>query len=314
MGHMWSQNFPPTPSFTETSLPDLHGRVYIVTGGSGGLGKELTSLLYSRNATVYLAARSKAKTLDAIHWVQEQSPKSTGKLHFLHLDLNDLTTIKASAQEFLSKETRLDVLFNNAGIMMPPSGTLTAQNFDAELGVNCYAPFFFTKLLTPLLLETAKRVIDASVRVVWVSSSAAELLAPKGGLDLGNLDYKIDKNKQTRYSISKAGNVLHAFEFARRYRDQGVVSVALHPGMLKTELSRDVHPVVRWMMSWVLYPAVNGAYTELFAGFAPQVAGLRKGEWVIPFGRVATIKHDIANGEKAEEWWEWCENIVEKYE
>jgi retinol dehydrogenase 12 len=87
---------------------------------------------------------------------------------FLRLDLDDLTTIKKSAEEFLAKETRLDVLWNNAGVMIPPQGSKTKQGYELQLGTNNVAPFLFTKFLTPLLVETAKSATKGSVRVLWV--------------------------------------------------------------------------------------------------------------------------------------------------
>jgi retinol dehydrogenase-12 len=225
MGNTYSQMFPPAAVFTEASTGDLTGKVYIVTGASAGVGRELARLLYSRNGTVYIAARSSERAAAAISWIQAEQPKSQGALHFLELELGDLTTIKASAEAFLARESRLDVLFNNAGVMVPPQGSTTAQGYEMQLGTNCVGPFLFTKLLTPLLVETARTSDTAAVRVIWVSSSAATMGAPTGGVDMNNLDYKVDKGKGTKYSVSKGGNVLHALEFQRRYKDSGVVSV-----------------------------------------------------------------------------------------
>ena len=218
------QAFPPAPKFTEASVPDLISKVYIVTGASAGVGKELSRLLYSRNGTVYVAARSAEKANAAIAWIKESHPTSTGQLHFLQLDLNDLRGIKSSAEEFLSKEIRLDVLFNNAGVMMPPQGSKTEQGYELQLGTNCVAPFLFTKLLTPILVRTAISSPAGSVRVIWVSSSAAEVVAPRGGVDLDNLHFHKDQEATTKYRISKGGNVLHAIEYQRRYKGEGVIS------------------------------------------------------------------------------------------
>lgn len=208
MGNQFSQAFPPAAKFTEASLPDLKGKVYIVTGANAGVGKELSRLLYAHNATVYLAARNAEKAHAAISWIKQSSPNSRGgALHYLHLDLDDLSGIKRSAEEFLSKEGRLDVLFNNAGVMMPPQGSTTKQGYELQLGTNCVAPFLFTKMLTPLLVQTAKTSPAGAVRVVWVSSSAAHLMSPKGGVEMENLDYEKggDKSAMHKYGVSKAG-------------------------------------------------------------------------------------------------------------
>ncbi|KAF1939872.1 NAD(P)-binding protein [Clathrospora elynae] len=316
MGNQWSQAFPPTAKFTETSLSDLKGKVFIVTGASTGVGKELARLLYSRNGTVYIAARSSEKANAAITWIKEHHPTVQGVLHHLHLDLNDLDGIKPSVEAFLAKETRLDVLFNNAGVMIPPQGSKTKQDYELQLGTNCVAPFLFTKLLTPVLAQTAKKEPTGSVRVVWVSSSAAHLFAPTGGVDMANLDYKVDKSAEIKYAVSKGGNVLHALEFQRRYKDQGIVSVALNPGNLKSDLQRHIASWQIMLIGWMLHPPVNGAYTELFAGLSPEVVGIKTSEWVVPWGRITLLRKDYVDAkgeENARAFWEWSEEQVQKY-
>lgn len=196
-----------------------------MTGSSSGIGEQLAQILYQKNAKVYIAARSEEKARKAIEGIKAHAPNSTGELRFLHLDLDDLTTIKASAQAFLSENDRLDVLWNNAGVMIPPQGSKTKQGYELQLGTNNIAPFLFTKLLLPLLATTARKAPTDSVRVVWVASSSAELSSPKGGVDLENLDYKVDKGTWVKYGISKAGNVLHAGELARRAGPDGIISV-----------------------------------------------------------------------------------------
>ena len=251
MGNLFSQLFPPAPTLTENNLPDQAGKVgfsmhefesvrrqltfvtqvFIVTGASSGIGEQLASILYSKNAKIYVAARSEAKATKAIEGIKARAPASKGQIIFLHLDLNDLTTIKASAENFLSQNDRLDVLWNNAGVMIPPQGSVTAQGYEMQLGTNNVATFLFTKLLHPILAKTASTALADSVRVVWVSSSAAELSSPKGGVDMNNLDYKVDKMSWAKYGVSKAGNVLHGGEFAKRAKGEGIISVVrLIPG------------------------------------------------------------------------------------
>lgn len=153
-------------TLTETNLPDQAGKTFIVTGGYAGVGKELVQILYSHNAKIYVAARSEGKYLTARDEIKQNHSTSTGELHFLHLDLSDLKSVKAAAVEFLSREWARHVLWNNAGVMIPPQSSLTAQNYELQLGTNNDAPFLFTKLLTPLLLETAKSTPVGDVRVV----------------------------------------------------------------------------------------------------------------------------------------------------
>ncbi|KAK7755743.1 short-chain alcohol dehydrogenase [Diatrype stigma] len=318
-----SQWFPPAPKFTGEDVSSLDGKVYLVTGANTGIGKELADILYSKNAKVYVAARSKEKAAKAIEEIKARSPQSKGELVFLHLDLADLTTIKASAEEFLSREDTLHVLFNNAGVMLPLQGSKTAQGYELQLGTNNVGTFLFTKLLAPALVATAKVAPRGSVRVVWVSSSAAEMLSPSGGVPLDNLDYHNDRLASTKYGVSKAGNYFHATEFAKRYRDDGVVSVALNPGNLDSELYRSQAPIVNSVLRLlVLYPSIYGAYTELFAGLSPDVTLEKSGEWIAPWGRFSPIREDLVASSKskaeggtgaAEEFWAWSEQQIKPY-
>lgn len=119
----------------------------------------------------------------------------------------------------------MHLLFNNAGVMAAPAGSKTAQGYELHLGTNCLGPFLFTRLLTPMLVETAGRAPPGTVRVLWVSSSAADVFSPKGGVEMDNLDYGRDKPSMTKYAVSKAGNYYHATEFANRHAGDGVISV-----------------------------------------------------------------------------------------
>ena len=151
-------------------------------------------------------------------------PDSNGQLEYVHLDLSDLGTIKRSAHYFLEKESRLNVLWNNAGVMVPEQGSKTAQGYELQLGVNALGGFLFTHFLRPTLAATAKAAPKDSVRVVWVSSSAAGM-APKPPIDFENMNYERDEGAMTKYMRSKAGNVLHAAEFARRTAGDGIISM-----------------------------------------------------------------------------------------
>jgi NAD(P)-dependent dehydrogenase (short-subunit alcohol dehydrogenase family) len=206
------------------SSQKLIAQVFLVTGGSGGIGKELVAILYQRNAKVYMAARSATKAHAAIKSIQQVHRNSSGQIVHLNLDLNDLTTIKKSADEFLAQETRLDVLWNNAGVMFPPNGSKTAQGYELQLGTNNLAAFLFTHYLLPTLEATAKIATKDSVRVIWVSSSAVGM-APNPAIDFSNMDYKVPESVYARYARSKAGNVLHSVELARRAGEQGIISL-----------------------------------------------------------------------------------------
>jgi NAD(P)-dependent dehydrogenase (short-subunit alcohol dehydrogenase family) len=246
------------------------------------LGKEIARILYSKNATVYIGARSREKADAAIDDIKKAAPGSAGDLVFVPLDLADLSSIKASARQILSSTRKIHVLFNNAGVMLPGEDDKTAQGYDLQLGVNNLGTHLFTKLLTPALVDTARDELPATVRVVWVSSSAAETrFVPTGGVPLDNLDYRNSKPSNfARYAISKAGNYLQGAEFARRHAADGVVSIPLNPGNLDSDLWRSQGVVMSTLLSaFLLHPVIYGAYTELFAGLSPEVTMARSGEW-----------------------------------
>ncbi|KAF5009783.1 hypothetical protein FDECE_4019 [Fusarium decemcellulare] len=307
--------FPPKPTFTEENVLDQSGKVFLVTGGSGGLGKELVKMLYSKNAKVYVAARSESKALAAIDEAQRHSPQSTDSLAYLHLDLDDLTTVRTSANLFLSKESRLHVLWNNAGVMVPPQGSKTTQGYELQLGTNNVAPMLFTRLLYPALAEAAKTSPENSVRVVWVSSSAIRL-APKPAIDFSNMDYQRDEGPWVKYRRSKAANVIQAYEFARRSRESkdGIIHMSLDPGNLNTDLQRSMPKFQEKLVRLISYEPRFGAYTELFAGLHPGIKEENNGGWVASFGRLVDCpRKDLLDEKLGRDFWDWTEEELKPY-
>ncbi|KAF4632437.1 hypothetical protein G7Y89_g5701 [Cudoniella acicularis] len=207
--------------------------------------------------------------------------------------------------------------------MMPPQGSKTAQGYELTLGVNNIGTFLFTKLLTPVLISTAKVEPPNTIRVIWVASSATEIMSLKGtGIDLNNLDYRVDKSASYKYATSKTGNYFHAVEFAKRYRKDSIISCALNPGNLSSDLARTSGKLFAFQKGLIDYKPVFGAYTELFAGLSGEVTIERSGDWIVPFGRFLPIREDLVGATKAREeggngtglrFWEWTEEQVKPY-
>lgn len=309
--------FVPTATLTEKNLPSQTGKVHIVTGGYAGIGEELVKILYNAGAKVYIAGRSESKANASISRIKSAHPNAPGELAFLQLDLSDLTTIKKSAEEFLAKESRLDVLVNNAGVMFPPKGTKTKQDHDLQFGTNCLGPHLFTKFLHPILKQTASTSPPNSVRVLWAASMAIQVLCPPGGVKLDESGKVVDISQQLNYGQTKVGNVLLAMKTQELLKDSGIVSVSFNPGNLATELQRHTWGGAA-MAKLLLYPAKLGAYTELWSGWSEDVTIDKGITFVMPWGRDGTpyVRKDITDEiEKGmvDKFWYYCESETRAY-
>lgn len=296
--------------------------MFLVTGSNSGVGLELAKLLYGLNGTVYVASRSTEKVRAAIETIKAQVTTKTGRLEALQLNLADLPSIGRSAGEFLRRETRLDVLVHNAGLMMPTTGSKTDLGYDLEMGTNCLGPFLLSHYLEPILKKTAATTNSPlGVRVVWVSSMLATSV-PDGGLvtnDDGSP--KVLKNAMENYMQSKVGDHYLAVEKGLRSGKDGIINVSLSPGLLNTELQRTIPAPLRMMMRLLmLKDAKYGAYTELFASLSPTITMDHNGEFILPWGRVTGVgsvpKHiqqGIEDG-KAASFYKWCDQETKRYQ
>ncbi|GAM35992.1 hypothetical protein TCE0_018f04740 [Talaromyces pinophilus] len=319
MGVQFSQVFPPRPSFPLEKLPSQKGKVFIVTGATSGIGFKVAEILYAKGGKVYVAGRSQKKGQDAIEAIQRTAvPQSDGEgaLEFLLLNLDDLASIMDSANVFRSKESRLNVLINNAGVSQPPLGSVSKQNHELQLATNCLGPFLLTKLLQPLLYAAVPDSAPGTVRVVWTSSQVAELSSPPEGMIMSELTNPPNDNVRN-YVNSKLGNWFLSIEMARRYgADQRIVSVAQNPGAANTNLLRNA----KWMKILsrpLLHSAELAAHTVLYAALSDDLTLDNNGAYVIPWGRIhdqvapklATamrLKEDGGTG-LAKEFWEFCD-------
>lgn len=278
----WTQFFPPKPKYTQHDVPsDLRGKVYVVTGANSGMGKELARVLYAKHAKVYVACRTEEKGAETIDDIKKAVPASKGELVSLKLNLSDLRDVREAASIFLSRESKFHILFNNAGVMVGAGANKTAQGYEEAMGVNCVGTYLFTKLLTPALIAGAKSEPVGTVRVVWLSSFGLEQFAPEGGsldMDAYPPDVPIE-----RYGLSKVGAWLLAVEYARRHGSDGVVSVAINPGNIKTALARHQGIALKLIAGAIVYPVTNGVSTQLFAGFSPEVS--TKLDWRNEWGK-----------------------------
>ncbi|KAL7735421.1 hypothetical protein ACLKA6_019538 [Drosophila palustris] len=248
---------------------DETGKVVIVTGSNTGIGKETVLELARRGATVYMACRDKKRAEEARLEIIKAT--SNQNIFFLELDLSSLQSIRKFVVDFKSKENKLDILINNAGVMRCPR-MLTKDGFEMQLGVNHMGHF----LLTILLLDMLKK--SAPSRIVNVSSRAHT----RGEINIDDLNSEKSYHEGTAYSQSKLANILFTRELARRLEGTGVTVNSLHPGVVATELGRHMKILNnlfgRLVLRTLLWPLLktprSGAQTTLYAALDPDLNGV----------------------------------------
>ncbi|TFK24921.1 NAD(P)-binding protein [Coprinopsis marcescibilis] len=300
------ESYPPKSRFRVDDIPDLTGKVAIVTGSNTGVGKETAKALLNHNAKVYIAARNPDKAAEAIKDLKEQTGKEA---IFLKLDLADLSSIKSSVEEFVSKEKELHILFNNAGVMHCPVPEVTAQGYDLQFGTNVLGHFYLTKLLIPILTATAKSTAEGKTRVINTSS----LMSRLGNIDFNTLKDGPARRKKfssTLYSQSKLGNVMLSNEIAKRYGEQGIISVACNPGNLDTDLWRHMPDLMQRVMRLMIHPLSQGALTQLWAGTTDDGLTMN-GKYLAPWARIGNPNPLALDEVLCEDLWTWLEEQVE---
>ncbi|MFK7917316.1 MAG: oxidoreductase [Ilumatobacter sp.] len=273
--------------FTSTDVPDQTGTTVLVTGANTGLGFEAAKVLADRGARVLLGCRSEERATDAIDQIRESVPAAD--LRFIPLDQADLSSIKAAA-DLVQSEDRLDVLVNNAGIMMPPL-QYTADGFESQFGVNHLGTFALTAHLLSKLAETD------GARVVVTSSIAHK----PGKIDFDDLGAEKGYDAQSRYQQSKLANLLFMYELDRRLvaSGSGITAVACHPGIASTELGRHMPKVLTLalpLVKLVFNSPTQGAWPTLMAATSPDIDGgdytgpAKRGETAGPAVKVSSTE------------------------
>ncbi|KAL9115766.1 MAG: hypothetical protein Q9227_000134 [Pyrenula ochraceoflavens] len=277
-----------------------------------------------------MAGRSQVKASDSISKIKASSSKSSGRLEFILLDLSDMSSIKSAAANFLAQQNRLDVLVNNAGVSPVPDivvmlkGTNDPNHHEIHLRTNCVGPCLLYNLLLPVLTKTASSSSTASVRVLWTASVAVHVNAPKrGGMDLDDVGRPKDMDELSSYAQSKVGNVFLAQLYARATPHNNIVHAAFNPGNLSTDLQRHWHGLdIRFMQRFLFYPAINGAYTALWAALTPDLTPDQSGAYIYPWGRFGELPSGIEASLKApteggtglaDEFVAWCESEIKSY-
>ncbi|MCG8589468.1 MAG: oxidoreductase [Proteobacteria bacterium] len=287
-------------AYAESSVPDQAGKTVLVTGANTGIGYEAARVLAGRGARVLLGCRSEAKAADAGDRIRAQHPDA--EVVWVPLDLTSLKSV-AEAAEIAKREPRLDVLVNNAGVMIPPL-TRTEDGFELQFGVNHLGHFALTGQLLERLASTP------GARIVNVSSKAHV----PGRIDFDDPHAERSYSPIRRYQMSKAANLYFTFELSRRLAAAGidVTAVACHPGVADTELSR-TFPAWFGLIAPILRPLFNtpaeGALPTLLAATAPDAepnayyGPQKRGETARSAGPAKIARH-VRDEQVAKKLWE----------
>lgn len=264
-------------SWTTKDIPDLSGRLAIVTGATGGLGLETARDLAVAGAEVILAGRNPDKGAQAERTIRGQHPVAT--VRFEQVDLASLASVAAFADRQLAQGRPIDILINNAGVMALPTRQVTADGFEMQFGTNYLSHFALTGRLLPLLIAGPSRPEGA--RVVQLSS-----MAHRGGrISLDDLNHEQGYKPWPVYQQSKLAMLMFAIELDRRSQAHGwnLTSVAAHPGFARTDLIANgpaasgsgglMMAVGRLLQPLISHSAADGALPTVMAATLPTAGG-----------------------------------------
>jgi NAD(P)-dependent dehydrogenase (short-subunit alcohol dehydrogenase family) len=299
-------------TWTTNDIPDISGKLAIVTGATGGLGLETALVLAAKGAEVVLAARNPNKGAEAERLIRARHPAA--HIRFDLLDLGDLASVAAFADRHLAAGRPIDILINNAGVMALPTRQKTVDGFEMQFGTNYLSHFALTGRLLPLLTQ-------AQARIIQLSSVAHR----SGHIRLDDLNFTTGYSPWPVYQQSKLAMLMFAIELQRRSDAQGwgLTSVAAHPGFARTDLITNGHAGkpglfargARLLEGVLSHSAADGALPILMAATLPNVApagyygptGFQ--EMKGPPG-VAVIKPQARDAEVARRLWAESERLT----
>lgn len=255
--------------WTVTDLPDQRGRTAVVTGANSGIGLETSAALAGAGAHVVLAVRDVDRGKDAQNEIKRRHPAADTSI--TRLDLTSLQSVRDAATELTARHPHIDLLINNAGIMLTPRAT-TVDGFELQFGTNHLGHFALCGLLFPCLAA------PPDARVVTVSSLAHKV---KASLDLDDLHAEGNYDRMTAYGRSKLANLLFTYELQRRLDAVSratPIAVAAHPGNARTALARNSPWWIKAGFAlagplMLAQPAAMGALPTLRASCDPAVRG-----------------------------------------
>ena len=246
------------------------GRVAIVTGANIGLGYETALGLAGKDVEVLLACRNNQKAESAKAKICAVYPEA--KVRCMQIDLSSLASVNKFVEQYTERYSRLDLLINNAGIMMPPY-SLTEDGFESQLGANYLGHFALTGGLLPLLERTT------NARVISLASLAHDW----SNIQFDDINFKQKYSARKAYGQSKLACLMFAYEFQRRLRKEGcqTISIAAHPGVSQSNLTQHMPKLLQWLSPLVCQNTAAGAEPSLYAALNEILVG---GEYIGPDG------------------------------
>ncbi|CAG8463611.1 22205_t:CDS:2 [Gigaspora margarita] len=289
---------PEEKHFTFDQIPDLTGKVAIVTGGNAGIGYFTCRELTRKNAHVFLLGRNIEKGQAAVETIKSETGNQN--VEFLHLNLKSLKSVEECAETFLARNLPLHILINNAGVTTN-TFSLTEDGIQEEFGVNHVGHFLLTKLLL------SKIKASQPARIVNVSALGHHKVT---GIEFETLNDPNAQEPRQRHRQSKLANVLFTDELNRRYFEgEQVYANSLHPVVDTNMLRRDDFSIAKTLLSFSISPE-DGAITTLYCATSPEIEEKNyRGRYFDPFG-IEGEKSSYANDYLAKRLWEFTENLI----
>jgi NAD(P)-dependent dehydrogenase (short-subunit alcohol dehydrogenase family) len=240
---------------------NMAGKVALITGANSGIGKETALALARMGANLVMVCRDRERGLAALEEIKTKSGNSS--IELMICDLSSQTQIRKLAVEFKQKHARLDLLINNAGVILTRR-RVTEDGIESTFAINHLAYF----LLTNLLLDLIKQ--SAPARIVNVSSTVHS----SATINFNDLQSERSYGGMRAYGQSKLANVLFTYELARRLEGSNVTVNCLHPGVIATNIFRDVSGLVGTAAKIFLKSPKRGAETSVYVATSPEVEGV----------------------------------------
>jgi retinol dehydrogenase 12 len=280
---------------------DMTGKTVVVTGASSGIGLETAVALAARGARVLITARDAGRGQAALDTIRKSSG---GDCDLVLFDLMSMSSVRRGAAEILAQTDRIDVLVNNAGLVLS-TRTETPDGFEATFAINHLGPFLLTQLLTDRI------VASSPSRIVNVASTAHT--SAKRGLDFDDLQSEKGYRAMKVYGESKLANIYFTTELARRLQGRGVTANCLHPGLVKTGYGRDGDTKgylalgIRLAVLFMITPE-QGAATSVYLASSPEVEGVT-GKYFVKC-KQRTPSPSARDAEAARRLWDVSEELV----